>query len=258
MSFKKSLEDFQSALQKIKSKNIRLEKNASEKIYDFKEKKYDYYINLYKTSFNNLMETSLDLNSLVKIDKSNEQEILKINAMLNELKEFYKKNDLKNIEDTLKKIVELHSKLKLPEKDVIFNINIKNIPESVKFDFRADIKELEKCFSSGCYRSSVMLCGRLLEIALHRKYYEITNQDLLEKSPGIGLGKIIAKLVEKNIKFDPGLTQQIHLINQIRISSVHKQKDVFYPTKQQTQAMILYTMDILEKLFKNVRNFPPV
>ena len=72
----------------------------------------------------------------------------------------------------------------------------------------------------------------------------------MEKSPGIGLGKMIAKLTEKDIKFDPGLTQQIHLINQIRISSVHKQKDVFYPTKQQTQATILYTIDILEKLFK--------
>jgi len=31
------------------------------------------------------------------------------------------------------------------------------------------------------------------------------------------LGKIIAKLDELNIKFDPGLTQQIHLINQARI-----------------------------------------
>ena len=95
-----------------------------------------------------------------------------------------------------------------------------------------------------------MLCGRLLEIALHRKYYEITGQDILEKNPGIGLGKIIAKLAEKDIKFEPGLTQQIHLINQLRVSSVHKQKDAFYPTKQQTHAMILYTLDVLEKLFR--------
>jgi hypothetical protein len=71
----------------------------------------------------------------------------------------------------------------------------------------------------------------------------------METSPGIGLGKIIAKLTERNIRFDPGLTQQIHLINQVRISSVHTKKDSFYPSKGQTQAMILYTLDVLRKLF---------
>ena len=89
----------------------------------------------------------------------------------------------------------------------------------------------------------------MLEIALHRKYYELTKNDLLEKSPGIGLGNIIAKLKEKNITLDPALTNQIHLINQIRIFSVRKKKEAFYPSKQQTQATILYTLDILEKLF---------
>jgi hypothetical protein len=90
-----------------------------------------------------------------------------------------------------------------------------------------------------------------LEVGLHRKYFDVTGHDILEKSPGIGLGKVVAKLSEKEVKLDPGLTQQIHLINNVRIFSVHKKQEAFYPTKQQTQAMVLYTLDILEKIFQN-------
>ena len=128
-------------------------------------------------------------------------------------------------------------------------MEIRGIPLDIKADVEADLDELDKCFKAGCLRSAVILCGRLLETALHRKYYESTGVDLLEKSPGIGLGKIIAKLSEKNVKLDPGLTQQIHLINNIRVFSVHKKQESFYPSKAQTQAIMLYTVDALRKIF---------
>ena len=67
--------------------------------------------------------------------------------------------------------------------------------------------------------------------------------------PGIGLGNLIAKMKEQNIEFDPGLTQQIHLVNQVRIYSVHKKSQPFYPSKEQSQAMMLYTLDVLNKVF---------
>ena len=125
----------------------------------------------------------------------------------------------------------------------------KNIPLEVREDIFADIEELTRCYESGCYRSAVILCGRILETCLQRKYFEATGNDILEKNPGIGLGKLIAKMLEHKIHLDPGLTQQIHLVNQVRIFSVHKKQSVFYPTREQTQAMILYTMDSINKLF---------
>ncbi|MBT4174464.1 hypothetical protein HOC80_03170 [archaeon] len=117
-------------------------------------------------------------------------------------------------------------------------------------DISADLGELKKCYDSGCYRSCVVLCGRVLEVGLHKKFYDVTGRDVLEKSPGIGLGKLVAKMCEKEIALDPGLTQQIHLINQVRVFSVHKKSRVFNPSKSQAHAMVLYTVDILEKLFK--------
>lgn len=122
-------------------------------------------------------------------------------------------------------------------------------PSEIREEVNADLNELKKCFDSDCFRSAVVLCGRLLETALHRKYFEVAGNDLLEKSPGIGLGNLLAKMEEKSIKLDPGLSNQIHLINQVRIYSVHKKQLPFYPTKTQTNAIILYTLDVLKRLF---------
>jgi len=131
------------------------------------------------------------------------------------------------------------------------NIKLPPLPFEIKEEVLTDLNEVNKCLSNGCYRSSVILCGRIMETALHRKYFDATGNDLLEKAPGTGLGNLIAKLAEKGIALDPGLTNQIHLINQVRIFSVHKKQTPFTPSKTQAEAICLYTMDILDKLFKS-------
>lgn len=134
----------------------------------------------------------------------------------------------------------------LPQKATV---KLPNIHQNIKDELNADMEEMYRCFNAGCYRSAIILCGRILETALHRKYFEITGNDLLEKAPGIGLGNLIAKLAEKNVDLDPALGNQIHLINQVRIYSVHKKQKSFTPTKTQTRAIMLYTTDIINKLF---------
>lgn len=129
-------------------------------------------------------------------------------------------------------------------------IAVPSLPADIRDEIAADIQEIEKCISANCYRSAVILCGRIMETALHRKYFDATGNDLLEKAPGIGLGSLIAKLNDKGVRLDPGLPNQIHLINQVRIFSVHKKQHPFKPSKSQTEAIVLYTIDILEKLFK--------
>ncbi|MBI2139257.1 DUF4145 domain-containing protein [Candidatus Woesearchaeota archaeon] len=135
-------------------------------------------------------------------------------------------------------------------KEIEFSLTAQNLPEPIRAEMHADIDELKRCFRHACYRSAIILCGRLMETALHRKYFEVTNNDLLEKSPGIGLGNLIAKMAEKSVKLPPGLSNQIHLINQVRISSVHKKQESFSPTKTQTEAIMLFTLDVIDQLFK--------
>ncbi len=134
-----------------------------------------------------------------------------------------------------------------PEKK---SFRIPKLPSEIKEDVTADLLEIQKCMDAACYRSAVILCGRAMETALHRKYYDATGNDLLEKAPGTGLGTLIAKLSEHGVKLDPGLPNQIHLINQVRVFSVHTKKESFTPSKTQSEAIVLYTLDILEKLFR--------
>ncbi|MBD3361187.1 DUF4145 domain-containing protein, partial [Candidatus Woesearchaeota archaeon] len=129
------------------------------------------------------------------------------------------------------------------------SVKLPKVHSAVKDELNADMEEMHRCFNAGCYRSAIILCGRILETALHRKYFEVTGNDLLEKAPGIGLGSLIAKLSDKKVELDPALGNQIHLINQVRIHSVHKKQKPFTPTKTQTRAILLYTTDILNKLF---------
>ncbi len=156
------------------------------------------------------------------------------------------------IKKTIPEIDLLANKLtgiKTVDDDISF-IQIPKLPDIIAEEVAADLNEVRKCFVSSAYRSCVVLCGRVMETALHRKYYEVAGQDLLETAPNTGLGNLIAKLKEKNVKIDPGLTQQIHLINQVRVFSVHSKKEAFYPSKEQAQAIILFTLDVLKKLFE--------
>ena len=250
MPFQKSIQNLQSAIKTIKNKKIDISKkiNADKSVYNFKEKESSYRIQSLKKAFDELKTNSLELNDLIKHDIANEPKIIGIKTLISESKI----DDIEKLEQNIEKISLLYSKLSLPKEKTIEKPSFKlgYTPEEIKEDISADLKELERCFANECYRSAIILCGRLLETALHRKYYEETGQDLLEKSPGIGLGNVIAKLKEKEINIDPAIVQQIHLINQVRVFSVHRKKEAFYPTKTQTHAMVLYTLDVLEKIFK--------
>lgn len=179
------------------------------------------------------------------LENNNELRLL---AVLDKIEKNFEDQKIEVVLQDLDKLEKL-SKIIKPEKNLLFNLKV-SLPSEIKNDIESDLKELEKCFNYACYRSSIILCGRILEASLHRKYYELTNNDLIEKSPGIGLGKIIEKLKEKKLDLDPNLTKQISLINQVRISSVHKKSVLFAPDREQTYLVISNTIDILNKLFK--------
>jgi hypothetical protein len=206
----------------------------SEVGFNFSENKAMYYSLLLRSSLRALEENSSEVK-----DKE-------FKALIKKLDSLYEKKDLKGMRKTVEDLMDKAGNINI-SKEIRFYVP--ELPREILDEVKADVKEVEKCFNAGAYRSAAILCGRILEIALHRKYYEITKNDLLEKSPGIGLGKIIAKLKELDIEIEPGLMQQIHLINNVRINSVHSSKKAYYPSKEQGQAIILYTLDALKKMF---------
>lgn len=219
-------------------------KASAKSFHSFKENRVLYYKSSVEGSYNDLKNSIFDVVQLAK----NQEPVIDMLVLWKELQK--NKGDIKKSKEILGQMSALSSKISLPQKTAQqMSLKIPSMPDEIKAEVSADIREIEKCFSNSLYRSAVILCGRVLETALHRKYYEATGNDALEKSPGIGLGNLIAKMKEKNIEIDPALTQQIHLINQVRIFSVHKKKEAFIPTREQTHAIILYTIDAVGKMF---------
>lgn len=216
MSLKGTINDLQSAI-------VLITEETQGIITDFKKQRAEGARSLYNGAVQRLLEQT----------KGTSMEELALRLS---------KCDPKNAKPLIEKLAALASDFK--ENKPI------NIPADIKSEIIADLNEIQKCMDSDCFRSAIILCGRVMETALHRKYFEATGNDLLEKAPGIGLGNLIARLSEKGVNLDPGLTNQIHLINQVRVFSVHTKQDAFIPSKNQTQAIVLYTLDILEKLFK--------
>lgn len=211
---------------------------------DYKSKKAVYYISSVESGYNELKKALFDTVS----EARGQDAALDLVLLWKDLQK--SRDDAKRSAKILDDMASLSSKIivtrKRPEG---ISLKAPKMPAEIKEEVIADIREIEKCFNSGLYRSATILCGRVLETALHRRYYDATGNDLLEKSPGIGLGNLIAKMKEKNIEIDPAITQQIHLVNQVRIFTVHKKKEPFIPSREQVHAIILYTMDVIGRMF---------
>lgn len=240
-AFKRSLNDLSSALDNLTANKLTLDKPAkSAMINDFKKNQDDYF----RSAVYNAI--SFVENSAGKLDVPPEY-----GGVADQIRAVVKKlNGTKNLNEIkfmVNHVASLAAKIKVEDKP---SFSLAFVPIDIQSDINADIDEMQRCYSASCYRSVVILCGRLLETALHRKYFDATGNDLLEKAPGTGLGNLIAKLKESNVDLDPALTNQIHLINQVRVYSVHTKKDAFSPSREQAHAMMLYTLDSLGKIFK--------
>lgn len=246
------IDNLKNRIERLKShieRKQELEKDRyAGKPLNLKERKAAYYFSSAESCYNDLKREIFEIVSEAK----GQEPVFDILLFWKELQQ--SKGDAGKSKEILDRMSDAALKI-LPsqktETKTQDNVSLKipKLPEDIKADVLADIREIEKCFNNGLYRSATILCGRVLETALHRKYYEATGNDALEKSPGIGLGNLIAKLKEKNIEIDPAITQQIHLINQVRIFTVHKKKEAFMPSKEQCHAIILYTIDVVGRMF---------
>jgi hypothetical protein len=244
---KKALGNVRFAIDKAQSANVTLAE-AGAKALDFQTQRRAQIAKEVIASLNALEKEAKVLHALAEKDSKNEIHVIKLMTTINAMKE---SKELAAIRDGAHFLRNELTELEKNANNALSPIptTVLALPQEVRLDVESDLAEIRRCFDAQCYRSVVILCGRVLEVALHRKYFDATGNDLMEKAPGTGLGNLIKKLAEHNVVVDPGLTNQIHLINQVRVNSVHVKKDAFSPSKEQAHAMALYTIDALKKLF---------
>lgn len=135
------------------------------------------------------------------------------------------------------------------KKDLTFDIEKIRLPKQILSEIKEDIKEVQKCYGAEANRAALTFCGRILEIALSRKYFENTGIDPIEQKWNIGL--LIRKCREEGIlKEDPSINEFINLINKTRIPSVHKTKIFYIPSPEETEAIAKITSALLKRMFK--------
>lgn len=216
--------------------------------YDFKRRESEYYARELENSTKKLEAIASESFVVAPNDRA---ALTKTANAIKDLKKLIKARNFFESIALIETIYDLAPAVNINDDDLPQgDFYLPSIPREIFSEMKSSFDEMQKCYEHNCYRSTLILCGRMMEIALHKKYLDHTKIDLLEKSPDIGLGNLILKFKEKGIELDPGLSNQIHLINQLRVASVHKKKQSFNPTRAQCKASILYTLDTLKKLFR--------
>jgi len=242
-NFKRSLEKLDAAIMRAEKEGIDL--NAKGNVSDFRKQKEEQRRTELRAA---LKDTLMFRWSPEEYEDESDSTINEIREICEKLGAAIEKNRMEEAKSLIKSAGE-KARLLRELKNAGIEIKLRPIPQEISEDIHSDFNEIKVCYDAGAYRSVTILCGRILETALHRKYFELTQNDLLETAPGLGLGKMVAKLSELNVELGPGISEQIHLINKVRVSSVHKKAAIVYPSKEQAHAMALYTVDVLNRLF---------
>lgn len=245
---KKSISELKSILNEVQRRAINLDEKFNN-VFDFKKREQDYYKRLLNGQLRKVKANLAE--GMLYGKNEHRDQIQKIKIAIEQIEQKIALNNLLEASSIISNLPEIPNiKVEKPlfETKSFF---LPHVPREVYFEVKSNFDEATICFDNRCYRAATILCGKILEVALHRKYFEVTGKDMLEKAPSIGLGNMLVRLKEANVEIEPGLSNQIHIINQMRVATVHKKAGHFIPSRAQCQATILYTLDALKKLFKN-------
>lgn len=246
-SLKGTLLELKDIINNVLSRKIDFSTRIVGDEFNFKRREREYYA---REIENTMKKLEAVLSESFVVAPMEKRALTEASVKIKELKKMINFKDFLKAIVAIEEIFDIVPDIKIADSDLPKGeFHLPYVPREIYAETKASFDELVKCYEHNCYRSALILCGRILEIALHKKYFDLTGKDLLIKSPDIGLGSLVLKFKEQGVNLDPGLSNQIHLINHLRIASVHKKRRPFNPTKSQTKASILYTLDILKKLF---------
>ena len=158
MDFLAALKKFDDALRRLPEKSLLAK---SPPITDYEEKKNSFLFSSYQAALNSLLAAPVEGETKERIGQLRMQ-----------LKSAHR-------DKATEIIAELYALSSRVQEKPSMSFKIPNIPSDIAQEMEADISELSRCFSQNCYRASIILCGRILETALHRKYFEATGLDIL-------------------------------------------------------------------------------
>jgi hypothetical protein len=157
--------------------------------------------------------------------------------------------------DIIKVAEEQDTKEGAKESTLILDINIfrKEFKESHSTewyfnDIENDLNEISVCLGNNCYRATLALAGRVLELTL--KIFCAKNQIEVE-GQRIMVGQILGLIRASGIYVDPSTENIWNLINQQRIIGVHQKSSVPIPSASQANMVCYALLDTMRRVLHN-------
>lgn len=112
------------------------------------------------------------------------------------------------------------------------------------------LEELSDCLRLGCYAASIMLCGRLLEVALRRLLFQLgpSTDKHAKELRELPLGPLLGRIGEHSplIATSPHLKNVANMIKEVRNPTVHAHGD--WPTLHRLRVVLHATREVVEEV----------
>jgi hypothetical protein len=135
----------------------------------------------------------------------------------------------------------------IPIEQIMFLTDLSGIPQEIREELRLDLEEMQICYNSGAIRSTLGMCGRVLELVLARKYFDATEIDPIQQKWNIGI--LIKKSLEEHVINDQAIGDICNLINRSRIDSVHSTTRLYKPSQEEAKPLIEFTMNLVKNFY---------
>jgi hypothetical protein len=217
-----------------------------------RKRKAQIYYTRYPRLKRDFLETLLKLKEhliKLKLNAHDEQIAERVEDFLyivNELLTSKERIRLDAIEENIMEMKNVFAELRALGSLPQFGLNLDRIPSEIRAEIAEDVGEVVKCYSVGAYRAAIVFCGRIIEVALARKYYESTGIDPIEKK--WTLGQLLNEC-RKKLELPPALDDACKMVNKVRVYSVHKKKGVYLMGPHDVLAAFYFVQSIVEKLW---------
>jgi len=214
------------------------------------------YAHSLQTIKENLVRLRRKLRKVLQINEDEEEQVAETNELIEEMLSIIKEREDKVentvIEEMKTDVVILRNAFSelsgsLPIEQIIFLIDLSPVPSEIRREMSLDFDDVRKCYYAYALRSAIGMCGRILELALARKYFEIVNVDPIQQRWQIGT--LISRCYENHVIEDPVLGDMCNLINRSRIDSVHATSRMYHPTMEETKSLIEFTISLVKRLY---------
>ena len=133
------------------------------------------------------------------------------------------------------------------------------LPSAIRAEIAQDFAEVQKCYEVRAYRATISFCGRIIEVALGRRYYEERRKlqpsvkafQIGQEISRLTIGQIIKRCEEVGLQTAyPGLDAYADLVNRIRVSAIHhKGARLFRPGPNAARGMVELTVEVIKDMY---------